>query len=59
MGWQVRDVWFPHWFVASAAAIFAAVPWIRWSNRFSLRTLLIITTLVATVLALIVWETKR
>ena len=31
----------------------AAIPWLRW--RFSLRTLLIATTLVAVVLGLIVW----
>jgi hypothetical protein len=33
-------------------------PWIRWSNRFTLRTLLIATTLVALVLGLIVWAGK-
>jgi hypothetical protein len=42
------------------AIIFAAAPaalWIRWSMRFSLRTLLIATTLIAAVLGLIVWLT--
>jgi hypothetical protein len=33
----------------------AALPWTRWSRRFTLRTLLIATTLVAVVLGLIVW----
>jgi hypothetical protein len=32
-----------------------AVPWIRWPKHFTLRTLLIATTLVAVVLGLIVW----
>jgi hypothetical protein len=46
----------PHWFVILLAVTFAAVPWvhkIRW--RFSLRTLLIATTLVAVVLGLVVY----
>jgi hypothetical protein len=44
----------PHWFLVSLAAIGAAVPWIPWSKRFSLRTLLIAMTLVAAGLGLIV-----
>jgi hypothetical protein len=43
----------PHWFVAVLFVILAAIPWIRW--RFSLRTLLIATTMIAVVLGLIVW----
>jgi hypothetical protein len=39
-------------------AAFAIVPWIRWSNRFSLRTLLIATTLIAIVLGLAAWEIR-
>jgi hypothetical protein len=31
------------------------VPWVHWTARFSLRTLLIATTLVAVALGLIVW----
>jgi hypothetical protein len=45
----------PHWFAVFVAATLAAVPWLRWSNRFTLRTLLIATTLVAVVLGLIAW----
>ena len=45
----------PHWFVAILFAALAAAPWIPPSNRFSLRTLLIATTLVALALGLIVW----
>ncbi len=35
----------PYWSLVSLSAIFAAIPWLRW--RFSLRTLLIATTLIA------------
>jgi hypothetical protein len=45
----------PFWLVSAAVATLGVVPWIgcfRW--RFSLRTLLIVTTLVAVVLGLIV-----
>jgi hypothetical protein len=35
----------------------ASVPWVRWSRRFSLRTLLIAMTLVAVVLGIIVAAT--
>jgi hypothetical protein len=36
----------PHWFVASLTAALAGAPWVRFSKRFSLHTLLIATTLV-------------
>lgn len=35
-----------------------AVPWLPWSTRFNLRTLLIATTVVAMVLGLIVWASR-
>jgi hypothetical protein len=50
-GWNIT---IPHWFLGLLAAALATVPWIRWSKRFSLRTLLIATTLVAVALALVV-----
>lgn len=43
---------FPHWFFVMLLAMAANLPWIR--RRFSLRTLLITTTLVAVALGLIV-----
>jgi hypothetical protein len=43
----------PYWFGALSLAAIATLPWLRW--RFTLRTLLIATTLVAVVLGLIVW----
>jgi hypothetical protein len=43
---------FTHWFPTFVLAIIAALPWIRWSKRFSLRTLLIAPTLLAAALGL-------
>jgi hypothetical protein len=51
LDWKVAS---PHWFLVLLFAAFGAAPWIRWSKRFSLRTLLIATTLIAVVLGLIV-----
>ena len=49
----------PHWFPVLISAALAAIPWLPWwSWRFSLRTLLITTTLVAVVLGLIVYATR-
>ena len=50
---DVQFVSFPHWFLVLLSAAFATAPWLHW--RYSLRTLLIATTLVAVVLGLIVW----
>ena len=44
---------FPHWFAVAVFATLAGVPWIHLRSRFSLRTLLIATTLVAVVLGLV------
>jgi hypothetical protein len=55
-GFQDGVLGVPHWFAVISAATVAAVPWIsqaRW--RFSLRTLLIATALIALVLGTIVW----
>jgi hypothetical protein len=46
----------PYWFLVPVSAVCAAVPWIRW--RFTLRTLLIATTLVALVLGVIVYAAR-
>jgi hypothetical protein len=45
----------PYFFIVTAIAAIAAVPRLRWSKRFSLRTLLIATTLITVVLGIIVW----
>jgi hypothetical protein len=44
----------PYWIVVCVAATLTVAPWIPWSNRFSLRTLLLATTLVAAMLGLAV-----
>jgi hypothetical protein len=48
---------FPHWFLVLLSVCLGGIPWIRW--RFSLRTLLIIITLVAVVLGTIEWLNHR
>jgi hypothetical protein len=51
------DLFVPYWFLASAFATVATVPWIR--CRFTVRTLLIATTLVALVLGLAVYVARQ
>jgi len=46
----------PFWFLIPLNIVAAAAPWLRW--RFSLRTLLIVTTLVALLLGLFVWSAR-
>ena len=46
----------PHWSGVLLLFGLAAAPWLRW--RFSLRTLLIATTLVAVVLGMITWAAR-
>ena len=48
----------PIWFVALISGMLAVIPWLPWSIRFSLRTLLIVTTLVAVVLGCVAWAVK-
>jgi hypothetical protein len=47
----------PHWFYASVVAFVAAVTWVP--GRFSLRALLIVTTVVAVVLGLVVYTSRK
>ena len=47
-------VMLPHAFLMLWALVAAVSPWIRWTKRFSLRTLLIATTLVAVLLGIVV-----
>jgi hypothetical protein len=54
-GTQVKFINVPSWFTVLIAATLAVLPWIQWSKRFSLRTLLIATTLIALMLGIIVW----
>ena len=41
----------PYWFPVFVTSTLAAAPWFPWSRRFTLRTLLIATTLIAVLLA--------
>ncbi len=50
---DVLSIQLPHWAVVLALGFVSAIPWIR--SQFSLRTLLIATTLVAVALGLIVY----
>jgi hypothetical protein len=43
----------PYWFIVLMPAATAISPWLPWSRRFSLRTLLIATTLVAVALGIV------
>ena len=47
-----------HAWVVVASVIAAVLPWIRWPKRFTLRTLLIATTLVALLLGGIVYAVR-
>ena len=42
-----RPILLPHWMFVMLWASLSAAPWVRWSRRFSLRTLLIAMTMVA------------
>jgi hypothetical protein len=53
---EPRFLMFPHWIVVIVSGAVAIMPWLRW--RFSLRTLLIATTVVAVVLGLIVYVSR-
>jgi hypothetical protein len=54
-GGDTSEFVMPYWSPAVLGVCLAACPWVRSPWRFSLRTLLIATTLVAVVLGLIVW----
>jgi hypothetical protein len=50
---RTTNLFIPIWYAVVTSITLFAIPWLRW--RFSLRTLLVATTLVALVLGLIVW----
>jgi hypothetical protein len=52
-GWWL-DITIPHWYLLLALAGSAAILWVSWSRRFSLRTLPIATTLIAVALGMVV-----
>ena len=56
--WQI---WATDWLLLLLSATIAFIPWIRgipWPKRFSLRTLLIATTLLAVVLGVVVYAVR-
>jgi hypothetical protein len=42
--------------VVLVAGMLAALPWVTWSRRFSLRAMLITATLTAVLLGMIFWN---
>ena len=48
----------PYWFPVALCVFMVPAPWFSWSRRFSLRTLLITTTIIALVLGLIIYATQ-
>jgi hypothetical protein len=56
---EESNLYLPYWLPTVLIAALAAMPWVRQLRwRFSLRTLLIATTLVAVVLGAIVWTVR-
>jgi hypothetical protein len=53
-----RQLIIPDWSLLLLTAAFAAAPWCMWTKRFSLRALLIATTLFAVVLGLSIWSLR-
>jgi hypothetical protein len=49
----------PHWFFVLLALIFATLPWLHWSRRFSLRTLFIAITIISLALGVVVYITQQ
>jgi hypothetical protein len=55
---MMSELQVPCWMIVLLIGGLCTAPWIRWSKRFSLRTLLIATTLVAVGLGTIVYAVK-
>jgi len=56
---QAYSIQMPYWFPLAAVGIAGVAPWISRANRFSLRTLLIATTVVALALGTFIWLARR
>jgi hypothetical protein len=48
----------PQWFLMLFTVLLASSPWIQWFRQFSLRALLIATTLVAVMLGAVVYAVE-
>ena len=53
-----REAVVPCWFLFAMTVGAVTAPWLHWSKRFSLRTLLIATTLLGVVLGLWAWAMR-
>jgi hypothetical protein len=58
MGGSPQPFAIPHWFLIVLSTALAVTPWVHWSKQFSLRTLLVATTLVAVVLGAVVYSLR-
>jgi hypothetical protein len=62
-GWMhtknVDQIFLPYWLLISSFGVIATAPWIHWSERFSLRTLLIAITLVSLILGTFIWLSQQ
>ena len=48
----------PHSMLLATVGLLIAIPWLPWTTRFSLRTLLIAMTVLAVLLGAVVWAVK-
>jgi hypothetical protein len=55
-GWLVAV---PVWLPTTISAAIAVIPWMRWTKRFSLRTLLVATTAVALFLGAVIYAVRK
>jgi hypothetical protein len=55
VSWTTPSLTVPYWFLALSTGALAMLFQLRWPWRFSLRTMLIATTIVAVVLGMIAW----
>jgi hypothetical protein len=56
---QATVVVLPHWFLAIAALVIGAVPWLKPTTRFSLRTMFLVTALIAIALGVIAYAIRQ
>jgi hypothetical protein len=55
---NLTEIGIPFWCLILACVALVAAPWLQYQRKFSLRTLVIFTTLVAVGLGLMVWVTR-
>ena len=59
---RIYNNWYvgvPYWFLILSATLLGSASWIRWKKRFSLRTLLITTAVVAVVLGVVAYGISK